>query len=124
MKPMNVFLATTLMIAGPALAQQPQAPSTMPGMMMPNAGAGPYMREQNAAMMKMMQDMSAMKMTGNADHDFMMSMRSHHQAAIDMAKSVLSHGKDQQVRKLANEIVEAQQKEIAFIDDWMRKHPM
>ncbi len=32
-----------------------------------------------------------------------------------MAKSVLSHGQGSEVRKLANEIVEAQQKEIAFI---------
>lgn len=38
--------------------------------------------------------MSSMKMTGNADVDFAMMMRIHHQGAIHMAQAQLRDGKD------------------------------
>jgi uncharacterized protein (DUF305 family) len=51
--------------------------------------------------------------SGNADTDFLRSMIPHHQGAIDMAKVVLKFGKDPEVRQMAEQIVKAQQEEIA-----------
>ncbi len=72
-----------------------------------------------AAMMKMMEG-APKKFTGDADIDFMSEMRVHHQGAIDMAKVVLANGKDAEVKKLAQDIVAAQEKEIATIDTWLK----
>lgn len=72
-----------------------------------------------AAMMKMMEG-APKKFTGDADIDFMSQMRVHHQGAIDMAKVVLANGKDAEVKKLAQDIVTAQEKEIATIDTWLK----
>jgi uncharacterized protein (DUF305 family) len=45
----------------------------------------------------------------------------HHQGAIEMAQVVLRHGKDPEIRKLAQEIVAAQEKEIAWMKAWMAR---
>jgi uncharacterized protein (DUF305 family) len=35
---------------------------------------------------------------------------------------VLEHGKDSEIRKLAQDVIAAQEKEIAFMRDWLKKH--
>ncbi len=60
--------------------------------------------------------------TGNADVDFVKGMTAHHQGAIDMAKIVLEHGKDAEIRKLAEGIIAAQEGEIAFMTEWLAKN--
>jgi uncharacterized protein (DUF305 family) len=63
----------------------------------------------------------AIPFTGNADEDFIKGMLPHHQGAVDMAKIVLEHGKDPVVRKLAEEIIKAQDTEIALMKAWLAK---
>jgi uncharacterized protein (DUF305 family) len=63
----------------------------------------------------------AIPFTGNADEDFIKGMLPHHQGAVDMAKIVLEHGKDPAVRKLAEEIIKAQDTEIALMKAWLAK---
>lgn len=60
--------------------------------------------------------------TGNADVDFVKGMIPHHQGAIDMAKTVIAFGKDPAVRKLAEEIIKAQESEIALMNEWLKKN--
>jgi Domain of unknown function (DUF305) len=50
--------------------------------------------------------------TGDVDSDFVAMMVPHHQGAIDMAVSVLRHGRNPQIRRLAQEIIVTQQQEI------------
>ncbi|MGB3415168.1 MAG: DUF305 domain-containing protein [Mesorhizobium sp.] len=76
-----------------------------------------------AAMDKMHREMMAMQYTGNADADFVRAMIPHHQAAIDMARVLLDHGKDPKLRKLAQNIITAQEKEITEMEDWLDAHP-
>jgi hypothetical protein len=74
-------------------------------------------RETMPSMHQMHQDMMrAEAFNGNADHDFLVMMIPHHKGAIDMAESVLQHGKDPQLRKLAQNIIAAQKKEISEME--------
>lgn len=75
-----------------------------------------------AAMDKMHSAMSGMEYSGDADIDFARGMIPHHQAAIDMAKTVLEHGKDPEIRKLAEEVIAAQEREIKQLESWLEKH--
>jgi uncharacterized protein (DUF305 family) len=59
--------------------------------------------------------------SGDADADFVRGMIPHHQGAIDMAKIVLDHGKDPEIRKLAEGIVAAQDAEIKLMREWLAK---
>ncbi len=43
------------------------------------------------------------------------------QAAIDMAKAVRAHGKDPQVRKLAEGVIRAREQEIREMREWLAK---
>lgn len=70
---------------------------------------------------KMHRDM-AITFTGNADADFARSMIAHHQGAIDMAKVVLAFGKDPQIRKLAEEVIRAQEGEITMMQGWLKEN--
>jgi uncharacterized protein (DUF305 family) len=71
----------------------------------------PFLSENAAAMNKMMADM-AVKPTGDVDRDFVAMMVPHHQGAVDMAKTEIKYGHDEQLRRLAQEIVANQQQEI------------
>ena len=71
-----------------------------------------------AANAKMHEGME-IEFTGNADVDFVRGMIAHHQGAIDMAKVELEHGKDPAIRKLAEDIVTAQEGEIAMMKEWL-----
>jgi hypothetical protein len=71
----------------------------------------PFLAENDAAMAKMMAAME-IKPSGDVDTDFVAMMVPHHQGAIDMARAQLRYGRNEQLRRLAQEIIVTQQQEI------------
>ncbi len=71
-----------------------------------------FLAENDVAMTKMIAAM-AIKPSGDPDRDFVAMMVPHHQGAIDMAQTILRYGKNEQLRRLAQEIIVTQQQEIA-----------
>jgi hypothetical protein len=70
-----------------------------------------FLRENEAAMTKMMNDMAA-RPSGDIDRDFVAMMAPHHQGAIDMAVIELRYGRNEQLRRIAQEIIVDQLQEI------------
>jgi Domain of unknown function (DUF305) len=107
-----------------ALAQDPTTTRHVPAAMPVQYGADPsghsaeqpFLSENGAAMNKMMADMT-IKPTGDVDRDFVAMMVPHHQGAVDMAKAELEYGHNEQLRRLAQEIVAKQQQEITVMRD-------
>jgi DUF305 family protein family protein len=71
-----------------------------------------FLKANDEAMTKMMNDMT-IKPSGDIDRDFVAMMNPHHQGAIDMAIIELRYGKNEQLRRIAQEIIVDQMQEIA-----------
>ena len=72
---------------------------------------GDFMRANAAVMDRMMTGMAA-KPTGHVDTDFVNMMEPHHQGAIEMAELELRYGRNEQLRRIAQEIIVEQGQEI------------
>ena len=105
------------------LAATPLAAQTMQGQMKMADPETPADKAFVGAMRDMMVGMHENMPTGDTDNDFVRMMLPHHQAAVDMAKAELQYGNDPELKTLAQNIVNAQDKEIAMMKDWEAKHP-
>lgn len=63
------------------------------------------------AMMRMMEKMKSIKMSGDPDHDFAMMMVEHHQGSIDMSKIAVSSAKTEKIKSIAQNILNKQPQE-------------
>jgi len=79
-----------------------------------NANAPAVLQEQGfwKENMDTMMSRMAIEPTGNVDEDFVAMMTPHHQGAMDMAVAELRYGKNEQLRRIAQEIIVTQQQEI------------
>jgi uncharacterized protein (DUF305 family) len=112
-----MMIAVLTMAAAPCLARADDTHSPMPMSKAATPADQAFM-----ASMKTMQKNMAVKPTGETDRDFVLMMLPHHQGAIDMAKVELRYGKDPLLRKLAGDIVKAQEQEIGTMRDWLASH--
>lgn len=105
--------------AGPTMQHQGmhQPDTQQPGTQQHDAAASPSTTAYRAAMDSMMHAMD-IAYTGDADRDFVAGMLPHHQGAVAMAEVELRYGHDPELRQLAQDIIAAQQKEIAFLIAW------
>ena len=74
----------------------------------------PFLAENRAAMATMMTRMD-IRPSGDVDRDFVHMMVPHHQGAMDMAEAVLRYGRNEKIKRLAQEITVTQQQEIAVM---------
>lgn len=116
MKKLLLAASLALVLALPVTAQD-HSSHAMP-MATGNTAASDAFAAANA---KMHQEM-AVELTGNPDVDFIRSMIPHHQGAVDMARIELEHGTDPEVKALAEAVIAAQQKEIAWMQAWLAKN--
>ncbi|MFB2549563.1 CopM family metallochaperone [Ensifer soli] len=95
--------------------------AAMPGNTPAQGDTGPSSRAFAAANAAMHAAMD-IAFTGNADIDFVRGMIAHHEGAIAMARIELEHGKDAEIRRLAQEIIAAQTGEIERMKAWLAKN--
>jgi uncharacterized protein (DUF305 family) len=79
----------------------------------------PFLQENATAMAKMMAAM-AVTPSGDVDRDFVATMVPHHQGAIEMAQAELRYGHNEQLRRIAQEIIVDQTQEIAVMRQAIR----
>jgi uncharacterized protein (DUF305 family) len=99
-------IAATFVLAGPANADHGEGPKAA-------------MEHANQAMMD---SMMGHPLSGDPDRDFAMMMIPHHEGAIAMAQVELQYGKDPLLRKMAEEIIKAQEAEIETLRKWQAEH--
>jgi uncharacterized protein (DUF305 family) len=109
----------------PRAARSPQAQpaggsGTTPAQIGTAAAQSDAMKGYMAAMDAMHGPMMQAAQEADPDVAFGKGMIPHHQGAIDMARIVLQHGKDEQVKTWAADVIREQQREIDAMQKWLK----
>jgi uncharacterized protein (DUF305 family) len=126
----TIYLFAACLWVDAAAAQGQQAPQANPhahgGAVPPAAfvasSSRPYADLASDAMAIMDDGMRRAPMDGVPEHDFVTMMIPHHQGAIDMAKAILVHTTDPELRNLAQGIIAEQQNEIKVMQAWLKRY--
>ena len=89
-------------------------------MNMPMSTDSAMQQELMQGMNQMNQDMMAAAQYKDPDVAFAAGMLPHHIGAVKMAEVELKYGKDPEMRKLAEDIINAQQAEIEQMQKWLK----
>lgn len=119
---------------GPQMGGTQSMPMMQGGMMqggMMQGGVQNMPMGQNASdagrdYMQVMQQMNPNMMMGimiaDPDVAFACAMIPHHQGAIGMARAVLKHGKDAEIKKIAEKTIKEQEKDVKELTEAVEKH--
>jgi uncharacterized protein (DUF305 family) len=120
-----ILIAAVFLFAMPgfALAQSAQ-PDAIQGMDMKGAATSPATQAYMQSMQGMHDKMMGMTPTNDPNKDFVIMMKPHHHAAVEMAQAYLKYGTDPTLKKMANDIISSQKKEIVEMSAWQIKHGM
>lgn len=123
MRRLALSLAVAALALSPALAQDHSGHA---GHASPAGDAGMSENKTSQAYMQAMKrmddEMASMPMSGKPGVDFATMMIPHHQSAIDMAKAYLASGEnDPTIRKIAEDVVASQEREIGELRDWLKR---
>jgi hypothetical protein len=88
----------------------------------PPAGGSSAQAEYLASMQRMHADMEKGVRHPDPDQAFVRGMIAHHQAAIEMARIELRHGRDAEQRRLAQEIIATQSREVEAMSAWLHRN--
>ncbi len=86
------------------------------GEMMKNTPANPYAEAGMAMHHKMM------VVGANASETWTRQMIEHHRGAIAMSKIAVTQASDKEVRTMAQKVVTMQEKEVASLQSWLKRH--
>lgn len=128
-KHISIALGASLLLAAPVTAQEAADSAAFPAICQSDMDMGSTSMEMtdmdqahndlsngldktNAQMMQGM-------MAEDIDVAFVCSMIPHHQAAINMAKAELEHGDNDWAKQMAQNVIDAQQKEIQDMLSWL-----
>ena len=84
--------------------------------------AVPAQQHAMGGMQAMHDQMKSMPMSGKVDQDFAGMMIAHHQGALTMAQEELAKGKHAELKKMAQMMIDDQQREIAEFQAWLDKN--
>ncbi|MBA0168257.1 MULTISPECIES: CopM family metallochaperone [Pectobacterium] len=115
MKKVHLLLTATLLV--PVLSFAANSAHSGHGSASESSSQQAYMKGMDAMHAEMMDGLQS----SDPDIAFAKGMIAHHRGAIDMAKTELQYGKDPELRKLAEEIIKAQQPEIDQMEAWLKK---
>ena len=117
-------LMTFITLSAVAISNYAQAneQSHQAHMNMPMSTDSAIQQELMQGMNQMNQDMMAAAQYKDPDVAFAAGMLPHHIGAVKMAEVELKYGKDPEMRKLAEDIINAQQAEIEQMQKWLKAH--
>lgn len=108
-----------------AASVDPHAGHDMSGgeMTMDGGPMTPMLSDYTDSMTAMHEEMMLGMTYNDPDTAFAQGMLGHHLGAVEMAQIELKYGTDEEMRALAEQIIDAQQSEIALMKDWLASHP-
>ena len=121
MKKLMTFITLSAIIAISNYAQANEQPHQA-HMNMSMSTDSAMQQELMQGMDQMNQDMMAAAQYKDPDVAFAAGMLPHHIGAVKMAEVELKYGKDPEMRKLAEDIINAQQAEIEQMQKWLKAH--